>query len=379
MSEVWSEHISPGVRLYQRSAGSPITLSIILANGKKSRRSLGHADHERARREALQVGSAPSARVAQPGAGAAAGGSTPLTLADLCTRFSLSAQAQQRIDYPQVKARLGFVVAAIGVDKTVEGLVPEDIDGYAHTRGKVVRPNTVRSELAIFKAACRWAVKNRLAAGQPFGAVRLDRDMNPVRPLLSNAEIDHLVQLAGPMQKRLLLLARDTGRRLRALRLLTWERVNLKTGEITWTADTDKTRRVATVPMTDRLWAFLKTVPTTERVGFVVRAGGKKPTDAIVTTTAERWLNDLLKQAKIPKPDRGGWHMFRRRWATDRGKVPLKMAMDAGGWRSVAVFVETYQRSDEAGLRAAMNAPVSQQYDTGTVSRADTRRTHKKR
>lgn len=384
MADTWSELVAPGVRLYQRTPGSPIYLSIS-RHGEKSRRSLGHMDHVRARQEALSLAPATSG-VARDGSSLPV---APLTLDLLVLKFSASAQCQQRVDHQQAAARLAFVADAIGRQRTVESLVPDDIDGYAHRRARKVRPNTIRAELAVLKAACRWAVKNRHAVAHPFGSVRIDKDMNPVRPILSNEEIDKLIDVADPMQRRLLFLARDTGRRIRALRELRWDDIDLVKGAITWRSETDKTNRTSITPMADRLWDFLKTVPAAERTSYVIRAKGKGKTTPIVTTTAERWLNEMMTRAKLVKPKGGGWHMFRRRWATDRSEVPLKMAMDAGGWKSVAVFVETYQRSDEAGLREAMNAPierlanakkaapVTRQYGTGTVSQMRHTKTHK--
>jgi len=374
MADFWSESIAKGVRLYQRTEGAPIYLSIA-RGGQKSRRSLGHGDYVLARQQAT-VGLMPAeSRVAQPVQEAPS--AKQLTLAELASRWALSAQCQARVGSAQAASRMRYLADILGPHRTVESLVPEDIEAYAHQRGKTRKKNTIAAELSILKAACRWAVKNRYAASHPFAAIRVERDPNAARPMLSNDEIDRLFKVAEPMQKRLLLLARDTGRRLHALRMLEWQDVDLDRGTITWRAASDKLRRTSTAPMSDRLWALLKKVPKAERVGYVVRALGKQPTDAIVTTTAERWLTEMMDRAKVKRPKQGGWHMFRRRWATDRKHVPLRAAMDAGGWRSVAVFVETYQRSDEDTLRDVVNnAPVRRQYDTGTVSKTGHTRTH---
>lgn len=59
-------------------------------------------------------------------------------------------------------------------------------------------------------------------------------------------------------------------------------------------------------------------------------------------------------RAELPKLAGGLWHLYRRKWATERKHLPLKDVAAAGGWRDVETRLECYQQPDVETLRAVM-------------------------
>ncbi|HEY6922593.1 MAG TPA: hypothetical protein VI653_03925 [Steroidobacteraceae bacterium] len=62
--------------------------------------------------------------------------------------------------------------------------------------------------------------------------------------------------------------------------------------------------------------------------------------------------------AKVPHVKGAGWHAYRRKWATERGDLPLKTLMVAGGWRDLQTLVTCYQHPSEDELLKVMAHPT---------------------
>ena len=105
----------------------------------------------------------------------------------------------------------------------------------------------------------------------------------------------------------------------------------------------------------DELEAYLDRYP---RAGDVpLFPGGDKPDQAINKEIAGYWLAKAEKAAKLPKLARGGFHPFRRLWASERRHLPAQDVAAAGGWRSLEVMRHAYQHADAAGMMSAVDAP----------------------
>lgn len=61
---------------------------------------------------------------------------------------------------------------------------------------------------------------------------------------------------------------------------------------------------------------------------------------------AEYYLRRAEKLAGLRHQKGGGWHAFRRAWATRRKHLPVQDVMRAGGWRDVAALQTAYQGAD---------------------------------
>jgi hypothetical protein len=69
---------------------------------------------------------------------------------------------------------------------------------------------------------------------------------------------------------------------------------------------------------------------------------------------AERWLAEAEKLANLPDLERGGWHAFRRKWATERKHLPAVDVAAAGRWTGTGTLVRCYQHADDATMLAVV-------------------------
>jgi hypothetical protein len=66
--------------------------------------------------------------------------------------------------------------------------------------------------------------------------------------------------------------------------------------------------------------------------------------------------------------ERGGYHAFRRAWASERRHLPAIDVMDAGGWRSLEVMRESYMHADaETVLSLVESRPAGPKKGPGRV------------
>ena len=68
-----------------------------------------------------------------------------------------------------------------------------------------------------------------------------------------------------------------------------------------------------------------------------------------------RWLLKAEKLAGLPKLA-GGFHPYRRLWATERKDLPVQDVAAAGGWKTVETVQRLYQQADGATTLAAVEA-----------------------
>lgn len=137
-----------------------------------------------------------------------------------------------------------------------------------------------------------------------------------------------------------LFLVEGTGRRLTAVRRLTWDDIDLGKGTMTWRAKADKMRvkRVVNMPPD-----FMREVAQFARV-LDASFGGNvcaSPKDPAVPTGREAMHTQLLEaeaHAGPPKLDGTVWHGYRRRWATGVDGLPEPAATYAWGLKDPRTF-----------------------------------------
>ena len=69
-------------------------------------------------------------------------------------------------------------------------------------------------------------------------------------------------------------------------------------------------------------------------------------------------LGGAERQAGVPRLEGGRWHAYRRKWATERGDVPLKALMVAGGWKDMQTLLTCYQQPTDDALLDVMAHPT---------------------
>lgn len=88
---------------------------------------------------------------------------------------------------------------------------------------------------------------------------------------------------------------------------------------------------------------------TTSKASLPAR---QDPASPVSKTTAYYWMRTAEKRAGLPHQKQGGWHAFRRAWATARKHLPLQDVMAADGWLDPAALQTAYQHADAETIRA---------------------------
>lgn len=399
MAEIWSTFIEAHgirIRLYQRTKGGNIYREVRTHDGGKDRKSLRTSDQERAEELARQL----AAKIAR----ARLTGVTPqtLTLGQLRAVYKrergplLSDRRES-----EVERAFALLEEHLGESFRVADLGPHQVESYSAARlegrvvaggpngGGKVRAGTIRKELGVLQAALNFAETYRrngepLIARNPLRGVSGPAVKNPARPVASRERYDRLVAVADQLDaaggfRTMLALAWYTGRRLSAIValrasdvLLTREQVVRALADagreeylaeswpaaVRWAAESDKGGVESIIPIPGVLRETLATYLRDR--ALVGRAllfpAPRDRTKPVSKETAYYWLRRAEEKAELPHQRRGGWHAFRRAWATARKHMPLQDVMAAGGWKDPAALQEAYQHADAETIRAVMEA-----------------------
>ena len=79
-----------------------------------------------------------------------------------------------------------------------------------------------------------------------------------------------------------------------------------------------------------------------------------RPDEPMTPAVAYYRLVEAERLAGLPHQKHGGWHTFRRAWATKRKHLPVQDVMAAGGWRDINTLQEAYQAADPETVRKVM-------------------------
>ncbi len=374
----WSKSIGERgarVRLYEDHPGGPLFRSVYV-NGKEKRKSLGHRDKELAITQAYEL--LHSLRTNQQ-----ALDQETLTIGMAAQLYLESPQhlskkpLTQRCD----KRELERVVAFLGASRDVASLSESDVRRFTMARrqgdpnlkyvvpGKPVRDRTIEMDLVTLMTALNWAARERNSTGRrllkenPLIGIRLPKEKNPERPVMSHDVYLKLLEVAPrvhPMLPLALIVAEGTGRRISAWRNLVWDDVDFEAGTIHWRAEHDKKGFEQVVVMSDAvrdaLSAQRKAHPAIGKTA--VFPAPKDPTKPCNRHLFDDWLRRAYKLAKIVPQRRGMWHSIRRKWATERKGYPVKDVAAAGGWKTEEVLMTSYQQADAETIKNVVLHPT---------------------
>lgn len=400
------------VRVYERESGSLLYREVPL-EGSEDRKSLGHRDRALAEQEALEL----ARRLAELRLTGHIGSVTLGQLWRLYQQHRLPLLTARRARTARDIIRK--VLLHLGDGFSVQDLSQSHIDRYAAARRsgalgddrretdvRGVRDGTIRQELiwltALFNFARGHRIGGRPVLGpNPMQGLTVPRERNIRRPIAS--EERHRLTIAKADETdptgrltRLLSLSRYTGRRIGAVCRLrasdvllsadTLTRVlagagqdpglakHMPHGAIRWRAENDKQGYEDVAPISRQARAALdRYLRTHPRVGdvwmFPQPNHPERPTNIML---ARRLLVRAEQCAGLQHVERGGFHSYRRLFASERKHLPDVDLMRAGSWRDLATMKRSYQQADPATtLRMIENEP-----ETGA---SDTLRTHPRR
>jgi integrase len=267
-------------------------------------------------------------------------------------------------------------------------LAPDD-----HRARKNPAAGTIRNELHIFRTVCRWGAGFKrngkgLLPVDPFRTEELRRavpsEVNPRRPVATRERFAALTAVAGQVDSAgcfalMLELAWRTGRRINAICHLTAADIHMThdaavaaiqaagqdsalaanwSGAIHWSSRWDKMAYTTFCPLTPGLRAALHAYMRRHAIIGDAPLFAHRCADRSCKTMKARAAYLLIKAeqvAGLPHIPRGGWHAFRRGWATLRKSLSMRDVMAAGGWRDAKALATAYQQADSAGVAAVMD------------------------
>jgi integrase len=239
--------------------------------------------------------------------------------------------------------------------KLAAGLTVKDVDEYrtkrlAETtrRKKAPSPASLDREVELLKRMLNYAVSCGSLLSNPLAAVKLLRKPNVRRSVLDDAAFEKLLAAAESQLKPIILVAYDTGMRLREVLGLRWSHVNLKLGVIKLGAEDTKTEEPRTVFLTKRVRARLEVQPRHIKSDWVFT----NPATDEAWKDIRKTFRRACKTAKLA----GIWfHDLRRSFVTNarRHGVPESVVMKMSGHRTRAVF-DRYNIIEEDDLRDAV-------------------------
>ena len=305
---------------------------------------------------------------------------SPLTLAELATRYEVDGFARSSANYKRdALAAVRRVAKFVGSDLPVANLRPSHVEKYLAHRIANGRAPAGRGDLVALSIAINWAVgeelvdSNSLASQKARKAMRIQHQ--PARPFATPDRYTKLKAVAPqlpPAFSVLLDVAWHTGHRIGAILELRWEHVSLETtdeaphGTIRWYAgkQSDRKKHDHTLPMNEKVHAALvawrKPVEEAQKkraqIGKVTGWVFASPDDAkqpLAKWGPKKWMKKAERLAKVPHLKQGIWHPFRRGWATARKHMPLQDVAKGGGWTDTATVTKCYQHATSEDTRAA--------------------------
>lgn len=336
--------------------------------GKRRRKSLGHRDEDRAKRQAekvaYQIGEArwkPSAEI---------------TLGELFDIYLVEESPQKGEGKRKHDHRCAEMFNRFfGRNRKAQTLNQRDWSGFIQQRrcGKIAPPRstpgqevvmrTVIYDLKFLRAALAWATRSRNGSGQallpqnPVQGFVLPKEDSPSRPRTSHMRYEKMLEAAADMDWRFrvaLVLAHETGHRAHSIRHLQWRDID---GErITWRAEHDKIGFEHVTPITPEAQKALQAART-EQPGVGQAWVLPAPQDA--TRPCSRhllrtWWRRAEELAGLEHVDRLGWHGLRRKFGDELRELPMKDLCHLGGWKDAQTVLTCYQQPDEETQRQAL-------------------------
>lgn len=390
------EEAGVAVRLYERVHAGPIYREVRGA-GEKDRKSLGHNDRTLAEQQARTLGR----RISEL---RFAGHSGLVTFGQLASlyerdRIPVLAPARQRA----VRGMLALLERHFSRAFDLNDLSQHVVDAYVRARssGTVkatrhrtpragVSAGTIRNELHLLGAMIVWgqSVKiggRRLISGDPMAGIQIPTEKNARRPIATEARYRALLAVADTVEpsgrfRCVLTLARATGRRIGAIcslrrsdvlrsaaemrRALAAAGMDLAfadawpSGAIFWPSTSDKLGFESVTPISsaarDALDAYLRARPSLGDAPLF--PGLEDVTQPIKKEIAGYWLTKAETAAELDHMERGGYHQFRRLWASERRHLPAQDVAAAGGWRSLKVMQSAYQHADAQTVHSVVES-----------------------
>jgi integrase len=360
------------VRVYEDNK-TGIILAEFYEDGKRKRVSLGHRDRAKAKQQADDIAAA---------IGKAETISSPVdvTLRELFDIYgSEVTPGKSRSKQVHDVACSEMFLRFLGPERKAITLSRRDVGHFVRKRrsGQIApagkRENTavgnrqIEYDLKWLLSVLNWATWAGNGRGEmllkhnPLKGVPLPKEENPNRPIITEERYQAMLRIAGLIDWRFevaLILANETGHRIKAIRELRWTDVDLESGTMRWRADSDKIGFQHYTPLTDKALRALETARESNpgRGRTWVLPSPSHPAKPCSRNILRDWWYRAEELAELEHVKGLAWHGLRRKFATEMKDVPLKDLCQLGGWKEPQTILKCYQRADEDRMREALRA-----------------------
>lgn len=222
-----------------------------------------------------------------------------------------------------------------------------------------LKPSTVRHDLKGLNAVLQWGSEYDLLEHNPVGDYGYPSDGEVRRPRVRPDRYRRMLEVAsevaeGERFRLALVLGWETGHRIKAIRHLRWNDVDLDRALIRWRGEWDKQKETHITPLTEAAVEALQRAREA-RLGvgeawiFPAPADAEKP---ISRHLAYDWWRRAERLADLEHIDGMMWHGLRRQWADEHREAPLKDLSELGGWATPRTIIEVYQGRDFDSMRS---------------------------
>jgi integrase len=293
---------------------------------------------------------------------------SPLTLRQLVDKYAVDGFAGRTVAYKHdALSSVRRIGSFLGADQSVRDIRPSHVQKYLARRVAEGHAPAGRGDLVALSIACNWAVgeglldENPVATKRARDAMRIEHEhARPVATADRYAKLKAVASQLPPAFDVLIDLAWHGGHRVGAILTLRWEHIvfdqttDAPHGTIRWYAGVtpDRKKRDHTLPMNEPAreallaWRRMNFPPK----GWLFPSQDDR-TQPMPKWSPKKWLNKAERLAELPHLKMGGWHMFRRGWATARKHLPLKDVAAGGGWTDTATVAKCYQHADQETTR----------------------------
>ncbi len=233
----------------------------------------------------------------------------------------------------------------------------------------------------LIRWACTWQDRfgHYVMRDNPMRGYAIAKEKNPRRPVASedrfvatravSDDVTMKVWIDGTRCEtrshlsEILDIVNGAGRRIGAVAGLQYADLRLGDGEhgmIHWRQDTDKMGKEWLTPINAQVRAAVDRI-LAERPGlgrmwlFPSPRNSRRP---VSKDLAGRWLRKAEALAGWPKLERGLWHPYRRKWATERKEHSDVDVALAGGWSDLTSLKMCYQLADLDTVERVVNEPT---------------------
>lgn len=132
-----------------------------------------------------------------------------------------------KASWRQDEQRLGAIVEHFGPDRSINTLLPADIDQLRSALAEGREAATVNRYLAVLRSALNYAAVNRYAHRDPMAGVKLAKEQGRDR-ICAPEEFASLVECAQGDLRLVIILGHETGMRLGEILAIEWRDVDIK-------------------------------------------------------------------------------------------------------------------------------------------------------